>query len=105
MRLAFREEAVPYESGAQRARFWTEDWVGRELYCLSCGADNVAKLPNNNPAGDFRCSSCAEEYELKSQSGKIGAKVVDGAFRTMMERLQASNNPSLILLGAQRRLS
>jgi type II restriction enzyme len=41
---------------------------------------------------------CAEEYELKSQKTKFGAKIVDGAFRTMSERLAASNNPNLLLL-------
>src|SRR5688572_3005438 len=98
MKLEFREEAVPYESGAQRARFWSEEWVGRELYCLNCGAPTLGKLTNNSPVGDFSCGACAEEYELKSQARKIGSKIVDGAYRTMLERLGASNNPSLILM-------
>src|SRR5208283_2197705 len=29
----------------------------------------------------------------------IGTTVADGAYRTMMERLKASNNPNLLLLG------
>jgi type II restriction enzyme len=41
---------------------------------------------------------CEEEYELKSQKTKFGSKVTDGAFRTMCERLAASNNPNLLLL-------
>jgi type II restriction enzyme len=39
-----------------------------------------------------------EEFELKSQKTAFGARVVDGAFRTMCERLAASNNPNLLLL-------
>jgi type II restriction enzyme len=74
-------------------------WIARELYCLNCGAPKLSKLPNNTPVGDFRCDACSEEYEVKSQSRKIGASVGDGAFRTMMERLAANNNPSLVLLG------
>jgi type II restriction enzyme len=47
---------------------------------------------------DFFCPSCSEEYELKSQKTKFGAKIVDGAFRTMIERLSSNNNPNLLLL-------
>jgi type II restriction enzyme len=47
---------------------------------------------------DFFCPSCKEEYELKSQKTKFGNRVTDGAFRTMCERLAASNNPNLLLL-------
>jgi type II restriction enzyme len=100
--LGFREEAVPYDSASQRARFWTEDWVSRELYCLGCGGERLNKLPNNQPVADFSCASCNEEYELKSQAGKIADKVVDGAYRTMIARLAANNNPSLILLSYDR---
>jgi type II restriction enzyme len=35
---------------------------------------------------------------LKSQKSTFGSKVVDGAFRTMCERLAASNNQNLFLL-------
>lgn len=98
MRLGFREESVPYESGSQRARFWTEEWAGRELYCLNCGAERLRQLPNNTPVGDLACDVCAEQYELKSQAKKIGERVPDGAYRTMIERLGAGNNPSLMLL-------
>src|SRR6201999_4026372 len=47
---------------------------------------------------DFFCSSCREEFELKSQKGKFGTRVVDGAFKTKCERLAASNNPNLLLM-------
>ena len=36
--------------------------------------------------------------KLKSQKSTFGKKVLDGAFRTMCERLVASNNPNLFLL-------
>jgi type II restriction enzyme len=98
-RLGFEEESTPYEAQTQNARVWSEGWIARELYCLNCGAPNLSKLPNNSPVGDFSCKGCAEEYEVKSQAGKIGASVVDGAYKTMMERLAANNNPSLVLLG------
>jgi type II restriction enzyme len=98
-RLGFEEETAPYQGQTQNARFWSEGWIDREFYCLNCGAPKLAKLPNNSPVGDFACRTCAEEYEIKSQAGKVGARVVDGAYRSMMERLAANNNPSLVLLG------
>ena len=52
----------------------------------------------NRPVADFHCKRCSEEYELKSQKSKFGAKVVDGAFGTMCERLAETNNPNLLLL-------
>lgn len=97
-RLGFEEEAAPYEAQTQRARFWSEAWVASQLYCLNCGEPKLSKLPNNSPVGDFSCPACAEEYEVKSKSGKIGRSVVDGAYKSMMERLAADNNPSLVLL-------
>lgn len=101
-RLGFEEERAPFDSGSQNARVWTEGWVARQLYFLNCGAPHVTKLPNNSPVADFSCAACAEEYELKSQARSIGAKIVVGAHRTMLERLAANNNPNLILLSYHR---
>jgi hypothetical protein len=55
-------------------------------------------FPNNRPLADFFCTACSEEFELKSQKGKFGAKVLDGEFKTKCERLAASNNPNLLLM-------
>lgn len=101
-RLGFEEESTPYDAASQNARFWTEGWVDQQLYCLNCGAAKMTKLPNNRPVADFSCPNCSEEFELKSKAGKIGGSVVDGAYRTMLERLAADNNPNLILLGHHR---
>lgn len=98
MKLGFEETQTPYSSGSQKAKAWTERWVKDQLYCPNCGSPNVSQFPANRPVADFICPSCAEEFELKSQKTAFGAKVVDGAFRTMCERLAASNNPNLLLV-------
>jgi len=59
---------------------------------------DIDKYPNNQPVADFYCSNCKEEYELKSKQDNVGVKIVDGAYRTMIERLQSSNNPNFFLL-------
>ena len=96
--LGFSETDTLFESHSQNARVWTEAWVGHQLYCPNCGAARLTRHANNRPVADFFCGECAEDYELKSQKGRFGARVTDGAFRTMCERLAASNNPNLILM-------
>jgi len=98
MKLGFDESQLPYTSGTQKARAWTEAWVSAWAYCPHCGKTKMSQFPNNSPLADFLCTSCNEEFELKSQKGKFGAKVADGAYRTKCERLAASNNPNLLLM-------
>jgi hypothetical protein len=98
MKLGFEEAQTLYQSPSQSARGWTETWVRRWVFCPNCGNPKIHQFKSNRPVADFFCDSCSEEYELKSQKNKFGGKVLDGAFRTMCERLAASNNPNLLLL-------
>ncbi|GAA0572287.1 DpnI domain-containing protein [Rhizomicrobium electricum] len=98
MNLGFEEEQAPYKGPTQKARFWTEAWVHSQVYCPNCGRQSITKYENNRPVADFHCSHCREEYELKGQKSKFGAKIVDGAFSTMCKRLSASDNPNLMLM-------
>ena len=102
MKLGFEETQTPYSSGSQSARVWTERWVNEWIYCPNCGNPKINQFTANRPVADFFCPACAEEYELKSQKTKFGARVTDGAFRTMCERLASSNNPNLLLLNYDR---
>jgi len=103
MKLGFEETQLPYTSGTQNARVWTERWVRDQVYCPNCGAAKINSFPNNSPLADFFCALCREEFELKSGKRTFGPKVVDGAFRTKCDRLAASNNPSLFLLNYDRK--
>jgi len=98
MKLGFEEAQSPYRSGSQSARVWTERWVSDWVYCPNCGYPKINQFEKNRPVADFYCTSCSEEFELKSQKKKFGKRVLDGAFGSMCERLAASNNPSLFLL-------
>jgi len=102
MKLGFEEEQAPFESASQSARVWSESWVHSQVYCPNCGRASISKYENNRPVADFYCASCSEEYELKSQKGRFGAKVLDGAFRTMCERLASDHNPNLLLMNYNR---
>jgi type II restriction enzyme len=90
--------ADKYTIPSQKIRILTEHWVGNQVYCPNCGNLDIDKYSNNKPVADFFCSSCKEDYELKSKKKQIGTKIVDGAYHTMIERLQESHNPNLFLL-------
>src|SRR4051794_30832518 len=98
MKLEFDEPQTPYTSGSQSARAWTERWVRERVFCPNCGSQKINQFEVNRPVADFFCSSCNEEYALKSQKSTFGTKVLDGAFRTMCSRLVSSNNLNLFLL-------
>src|SRR5580704_1740742 len=98
MKLGFEEQQTPYVSASQNARVLTERWVDDWIFCPNCGHRTIDRYPNNKPVADFFCTICREDYELKSQKKAFGLKILDGAYRTMRERLTSSNNPSLFLL-------
>lgn len=89
--------ANPYKSQSQKSRVLTETWVHEEIFCTSCGA-NINKFQNNNPAADFYCPVCDEIYELKSKRDPLGVKLVNGAYSTLINRLNGNNNPNLFVL-------
>lgn len=98
MRLNFNTAlAAQYKSQSQSIRVMTEDWVKKEIFCPNCG-NIVDDFENNKPVADFFCSSCDEEYELKSKKDGMGKKIVDGAYNKMIERLNSVNNPSFFFL-------
>ena len=84
--------------GAQQVRVRSEQWFKQWAFCPNCGAPELAQLPNNSPVRDFVCRVCGAQYELKSKGGLWGAKIVDGAYHTMMTRLTAFDSPHLCLV-------
>ena len=90
--------AVRYTSASQKVRVLTEDWVERMIFCPNCGQDHLVNYENSRPVADFYCQNCQEDFELKSKNGKIGKKIVDGAYEKMIERLQSDSNPNFFLL-------
>lgn len=99
MKLGFEETGqAAYDSGTQSARVMTEAWALANAFCPNCGAAKLAKFSNNKPVADFYCSTCHEEFELKSTKRKLGLKIVNGAYDTMCMRLTSDNNPNLLLL-------
>jgi len=96
--LGFAEQATVFKGPTQNARVLSEGWVAAQMFCPNCGADRLRALPNNSPVADFDCATCAEEYEVKATKGRLGRKVVDGAYGAMTARLAARNNPNLVVM-------
>ena len=90
--------AEKYSSLSQKMRVLTEAWVDKSVYCPNCGQCEIENYPNNQPVADFYCTKCNEDYELKSKKNSVVTKIVDGAYSTMIERLQSSDNPNFFLL-------
>lgn len=90
--------ADSYSSFSQIARVLTENWVKENSYCPNCGKDKISEYPNNQPVADFFCSVCDEDFELKSKDGNLGKKIVDGAYSTMISRINSVNNPNFFFL-------
>lgn len=98
MKLGFAEPQRHYDSGSQIARTLTEAWVSSSLYCPNCGHPRLSQFRANLPVADFFCTTCNDQYELKSQKKNFGNKVADGAYETKLQRLQSDSSPNLILM-------
>lgn len=86
-----------YKNQSQVTRVLTESWVSKNIFCPNCGS-SISSYENNKPVADFYCPSCKEDYELKSKKNSMGKKIVDGAYSTMIERLQSKQNPNFFFL-------
>lgn len=97
MFLKMQEDiSANYKSMSQKIRVMSEYWLKNNGYCVSCGAV-LEQHENNKPVGDFYCLSCEEEYELKSKKGASN-KISDGAYNTMIEKIQKNDIPNFFCL-------
>lgn len=87
-----------YKNSSQKIRVMTEAWVADNIFCPVCGSPHVSHLSNNMPVADFVCPHCGENFELKSKSSTISNKITDGAYSTMIERINSISNPELFIM-------
>ena len=99
MNLNFNQSlAKNYNSPSQIIRVLSEDWVAKQSYCPNCNAEPLTGFTNGKPVADFYCRHCSEEYELKSKKAKLSHIINDGAYDTMIERINSDNNPNFFFL-------
>ncbi len=95
--------AVPHKRactcGMLRVRYLDQaTYPGNHGYCLACESDRLLPTSSNTQARDFECDRCGHPYELKSASSPFGRRIIDGAYVSMMRRIQTSTVPSFLLL-------
>ena len=106
MNLNFNQSlAKKYQSQSQIIRVLSEDWVAKQSYCPNCNAESLIEFANNQPVADFYCTNCDEQYELKSKKAKLSNIINDGAYDTMIERINSDNNPNFFFLTYSQALS
>lgn len=88
-----------YTSLSQKIRVLSEEWVSSEIFCPNCGNLKINNYENNKPVADFYCKKCKEDFELKSQKGKIGKTVPAGAYSKMIERVNSQTKPNFFFMG------
>lgn len=99
MNLQLNESlAENYKSPTQKIRVMSEHWLLNNVFCPCCGNEHLNELRNNLPVADVYCDACGEIFELKSKHNTIGTKIVDGAYRTMIERITGNMNPQLFIM-------
>jgi len=93
-----KEVFEKYHSNSQIARVLTEKWFENEMYCPSCLNEELISNPNNTKVTDFRCETCGNSFQLKSQTHTFSTKVVDGAYKPMMDAIIKRQNPNFFFL-------
>ena len=70
----------------------------KEGYCLNCSMNRLLRTPTNTKARDFICARCNHPYELKSTRGHFTSRICDGAYQSMIDRVQNGSVASFFLL-------
>ena len=97
--------AKGYRSPSQIIRVLSENWVAKQGYCPNCNSQPLTEFDNNKPVADFYCVTCNEQFELKSKQAKLGNIINDGAYDTMLERINSDDNPSFFFLTYSKELA
>lgn len=90
--------ASAYKNRSQQVRIMSESWVTHNMFCPCCGNPHISGMANNLPVADMICDNCGAIFELKSKEGKLGKKITDGAYSTMIERITSLTNPELFVM-------
>ena len=90
--------AKGYKSPAQITRVITEAWGEKNFYCLNCTSPRLEQTRAGTKALDYLCPRCEARYELKGKSSALGTKIVDAAYKSMMETIRSGHTPNLFAL-------
>lgn len=89
--------ALGYKNASQRARVLTESWVAEWVRCPKCGSRLIQCNASRHTVG-FDCSTCEEQFQLKSKSSDFRPKVLGAEYYTTLKSIRDGKHPSIILL-------
>ena len=92
------ELAARYKSGSQRTRVVSESWGEENLYCPACTSPFLHRAPPNTEAIDFSCPDCSSPFQLKSQSRRFSARIMDAGYDAMCRAIKGGRTPNLFTL-------
>jgi type II restriction enzyme len=87
-----------YKAGPQITRVISEDWCGRELYCVACSSDRLLSSRANTPAIDFVCPECDQCFQLKGFKTWNQKKIPDAGYESMLRAIRSDRVPNLLVL-------
>lgn len=87
-----------YKSQSQKARRITEPWGTKNLYCCACPSNRLSQEKTNAQVSDFHCPDCIERYQLKSQSKKLGGRILGSNYQKMVDAILGNNSPNFFLM-------
>jgi type II restriction enzyme len=90
--------AANYASPSQRARVVSEAWCLANVYCPACPSPTLRSTVANTPCVDFICTKCSAAYQLKGRKQELGNKIVDSAYKNMIESIERGSVPHLFAL-------
>lgn len=90
-----------YKSQSQKARRITEPWGLDNLYCCACPSNRLDPEKANAQVSDFLCPECVERYQLKSQSKKLGGRILGSNYQKMLDAVLGNRSPNFFLLHYQ----
>lgn len=90
--------AERYTSKARAAGITIETWAEHNLYCLSCSADELSRLPTNAIVADLECLACNSRYQVKAKNGRFGTALTGAAYEPLLQAVRAGTMPSYVLV-------
>jgi type II restriction enzyme len=87
-----------YSSLSQKARVITQDWAGKNFYCVACPSSSILLDPENTAVRDFACPNCESIYQLKAKAGSFGHTVNNSAYAPKIEAIETGRVPSYAFL-------
>lgn len=79
-----------------RARGIADLWAERNLYCPNCASFTLKRVRGR--IGDFRCSDCQYDFQIKARPARFGKSIDAGRFDAVTRVLRDGRQAGYFLL-------